>query len=209
MIYLISDGKYLKIGFTSNLDKRLKQYATHSNSIELIDYKEGDKEDESILHSHFSHYRLNTEWFEYSEDIIKGFRDYLNISKEIKIIPSKDYEEIFDIYEYKTFEQIFRLVSRLQNINSNSKIILAFIIVNYINMKECTISNRDFCDYCGIDCSTVIRCLKDLADSDFINTENIKYKNSNKVFKRRITPNIKVITKESIKTFNSFKYIEE
>jgi len=36
MLYLIKSTEYLKIGYTDNLDSRLKQYDTHNPNYELL-----------------------------------------------------------------------------------------------------------------------------------------------------------------------------
>ena len=53
MIYLITDGKYLKIGYSENISNRMKSYSTHSNNFKLLSYKEGGTKDESILHEKY------------------------------------------------------------------------------------------------------------------------------------------------------------
>lgn len=84
MIYLITDGVNLKIGYTMNLQKRMLQYKTHSTTIELISSKEGSKLDEQFLHDKFELFKVRDEWFEYSDKIINYFNNYkpTNVSKD-------------------------------------------------------------------------------------------------------------------------------
>ena len=53
MIYLIKqEGKeqnYLKIGYTKDIDDRLKAYNTHNANFELIETIEGEKDIETTL----------------------------------------------------------------------------------------------------------------------------------------------------------------
>jgi hypothetical protein len=72
--YLIQQGNYLKIGYTSNLKHRLKQYNTHNADYKLLSVINGDYERE--LHSMFENLKYRDEWFHYSDDIIKQFRFY-------------------------------------------------------------------------------------------------------------------------------------
>ena len=55
MLYLIKlkgeTNTLLKIGYTKDMDKRLKTYKTHNPLVELIDMKEGNTYDEFYLHN--------------------------------------------------------------------------------------------------------------------------------------------------------------
>ena len=69
MLYLIKlrgeTNTLLKIGYTKNIDKRLKTYKTHNPLIELVDIKEGSIFDESCLHNQLKEYLFDDskEWF--------------------------------------------------------------------------------------------------------------------------------------------------
>ena len=86
MIYLIQDAyidendnfhKVLKIGYTSNLEKRLSHYTSHNFGFKLLKTREGNEEMEKLLHYYFNKYLIkesyNREWFEYNEEIINNF----------------------------------------------------------------------------------------------------------------------------------------
>ena len=92
MIYLIqsvykddNDNYHdiLKIGYTSNLEKRLSHYTSHNFGFKLLKTREGNEEMEKLLHYYFNKYLIkesyNIEWFEYNEEIINNFS---NIEKE-------------------------------------------------------------------------------------------------------------------------------
>lgn len=51
MLYLIKDRDYLKIGYADNVERRLKEYRTHTLYTELLDTKPGLKKDETALHN--------------------------------------------------------------------------------------------------------------------------------------------------------------
>jgi hypothetical protein len=67
MLYLIKEyGKnktYLKIGYTQNLEERLKAYNTHSAEFELVCSMEGDQELETFAHKLLLEYNIKGEWF--------------------------------------------------------------------------------------------------------------------------------------------------
>jgi hypothetical protein len=47
----IKSGKFLKIGFTSNIENRIKQYKTHNPDVLVLSMMEGTREDEKRLHT--------------------------------------------------------------------------------------------------------------------------------------------------------------
>ena len=104
MIYLIqsvykddNDNYHdiLKIGYTSNLEKRLSHYTSHNFGFKLLKTREGNEELEKLLHYYFNKYLIkeshNREWFEYNEEIINEFEklekeelSFLKPNKKIK-----------------------------------------------------------------------------------------------------------------------------
>ena len=72
-IYFIEeglDGK-IKIGYSTNPSERLKTLQTSNpRTLRLLITIEGNEQDEKILHTKFSKYRLQGEWFEPNEEIL-------------------------------------------------------------------------------------------------------------------------------------------
>lgn len=85
--YIIQSGRFHKIGKTTNLSNRLKQYSTHNPDYQLTMILEGDYED--YLHYYFQQYLYKTEWFIFPEDWkdLLDHSDYKNKSKLFKKIP--------------------------------------------------------------------------------------------------------------------------
>ena len=88
MIYLILSAGFkdnnpdqferrLKIGYTDNLENRLKAYQTTNPDFMLLQTREGDTTIESYLHKKFEKYRYkdSKEWFYYNQEIIDYFQD--------------------------------------------------------------------------------------------------------------------------------------
>ena len=88
MIYLILSAgfkdnnpdqfeKRLKIGYTDNLENRLKAYQTTNPDFILLQTRDGDTTIESYLHKKFEKYRYkdSKEWFYYNQEIIDYFQD--------------------------------------------------------------------------------------------------------------------------------------
>lgn len=82
MVYFISNGENIKIGYTSqDIEKRLHQLNTGSDTnLYLLGYMQGNKEIEKQLHLKFGGLRIryNAEWFKPSDDLI----DYINDNSE-------------------------------------------------------------------------------------------------------------------------------
>ena len=77
MIYLIShENKFLKIGYTKNIHKRLSQLQTSSPvKLEVLHLIEGDVDLEKELHQSFGNLVVSGEWFEFHESILDYFKD--------------------------------------------------------------------------------------------------------------------------------------
>ena len=66
MIYFITDGRYTKIGYSYEPDKRLKELQTGNPfPLRLVKVVNGDYGDEGKIHRSLSLYRLNGEWFDF------------------------------------------------------------------------------------------------------------------------------------------------
>lgn len=147
MIYLLKEldidknnpGRYveiLKIGYASDMDSRVRQYATHAYYYEVLDTREGDLELESAFHIYFKKYQLKTEWFEYNDEIVNGFKtltdkellDFYEKSllKGEQLIPDfvKENEELLKFYNDfffidKNFERRMKLYCEYSDENGN------------------------------------------------------------------------------------------
>lgn len=88
MIYVLDNGIHFKIGYTTNLDKRIKQLQTGSSTeLKVICVKHGDVALEQQLHSTLSKYHVRGEWFEKSPEVmnvIANLVDY-SLDKHVKV----------------------------------------------------------------------------------------------------------------------------
>lgn len=95
MIYLIACQKTntCKIGYSKSPENRLIQLQTGNPfPLEIIAVKEGNIEDEKLLHETFSHIKHQGEWFEYTDEIRNYFLidDLVTLeSSEYIVIDSK------------------------------------------------------------------------------------------------------------------------
>ena len=78
MLYLIKSSTYLKIGYAHNIEKRMKQYATHNPDFILLDTAEGSLRDEENLHAILKPYWIKNEWFYNCDEVIKVWNSYKN-----------------------------------------------------------------------------------------------------------------------------------
>lgn len=70
-IYYLSDGDHIKIGFTSNWDKRKYAYSTYSpRELELVAIHPGTMFQEKRLHRMFKSHRVKNEWYSRSPEIL-------------------------------------------------------------------------------------------------------------------------------------------
>lgn len=76
MVYLIEDRDYLKIGYAEDVEKRIKQYKTHSLYPKLIKAKIGTVEDEKNLHQLCKLYWVTGEWFKNCSEVLNIFDAY-------------------------------------------------------------------------------------------------------------------------------------
>ena len=74
-VYFIYDNSNIKIGFTKNIKKRMKELQTsNSNKLMLLGYINGDINKEQFLHNQFKNYQILNEWFKPDQALI----DYIN-----------------------------------------------------------------------------------------------------------------------------------
>lgn len=87
-VYLISADGRLKIGFTTDLARRLAEYRSYIPNIQLVATIGGDRKVENALHRELAEFRLEREWFRDVPEVRKLFetvkregRGYLSIQK--------------------------------------------------------------------------------------------------------------------------------
>lgn len=71
-VYFIEMNEFIKIGFTTNLDRRMEDLAHgHPYEINLIHHIEGSFNTESDLHRKFKHLHVRGEWFSKAPDLLQ------------------------------------------------------------------------------------------------------------------------------------------
>jgi hypothetical protein len=70
-IYFLSDGEHIKIGFTTNWDRRQKAFKTYAaRPLHLLALHPGTMNDEKRLHRKFRDFRAGGEWFHQSPELL-------------------------------------------------------------------------------------------------------------------------------------------
>lgn len=99
MLYLIKSSKYLKIGFTDNLEDRLKQYDTHNPDYELISTLNVAKRHEKRIQDLCMPYHYKLEWFYDVPEVRELFENYPNkIIEELVPFAKEKFEELFKLF---------------------------------------------------------------------------------------------------------------
>ena len=83
MLYLIRSftrsGTYLKVGFTDNIDRRMRDYLTENPGRELVSTRAGDLTEETRLHLYLTACGFKAgfleEWFIDCPGVLSGFHD--------------------------------------------------------------------------------------------------------------------------------------
>lgn len=71
VVYIVEIGKHIKIGFSTNLEKRLKAFLTSSPDVELLLAIPGDRALERTLHDKLAECRMARELFHRDSRILE------------------------------------------------------------------------------------------------------------------------------------------
>lgn len=79
-IYLIESGGLIKIGYTTNFDKRIKSYETHTTNLKILCVSEREDafEIEKKLHNKYKENRIKGEWFNLAINELYDILNYIN-----------------------------------------------------------------------------------------------------------------------------------
>jgi hypothetical protein len=119
-LYLVSSGNKVKLGYSSDIENRMKSYRTHNPDFELINvfYREDAKEFEKYLHKKYFNNR-KLEWYD---------KDFLNtILKEVDSTPK--IEKVDKEFFYMNEECIPILYG--QNLSNSSPKIFWWLLEKY------------------------------------------------------------------------------
>lgn len=152
MIYLAKSSNdqgviLLKIGFTGNLARRIKQYKTCNPLVEFIAVIYGDYQTENILHGKFRSlsYPNSREWFKYSPEIVEEFKirpGYHNLGSiseaEIKSLPFKE-AQWKKRHNFFTYEDICTMQHKAREALVGHK--EDYLVVSDTYIKWCALCN--------------------------------------------------------------------
>jgi len=119
MLYLIKSSNYLKIGYSSNVNKRLESYRTCNPDFTVLDIIEGDEKLEKTLHKICKEFKVKDrqEWFHLDPFIINAWNklkevDFVTIPESTNTIQeiNLDYKDKYDklIKEYYNLNNLHK-----------------------------------------------------------------------------------------------------
>jgi hypothetical protein len=117
-VYLLYD-KYFrryKIGITKNLKKRIQSIARAAGTeIEIIDYFEGWKINEKLIHKHLKQFNLKGEWYKDCQEILNEFElckfcvlTGYHASNEIRKVPDERFGKVGS-YSISILNELFEM----------------------------------------------------------------------------------------------------
>lgn len=84
-VYFIECNEYLKIGFTTNVEKRLLcLQPSNPHKLKLIGTIRATRVIERALHTRYDHLWVHSEWFKPDEDMIKEVKLMCSTRRKIK-----------------------------------------------------------------------------------------------------------------------------
>lgn len=133
MIYLVKLDSAYKIGYTSELKKRINSYKTSCINVELISFREGNMNNEKELHSVLNDYNIRNELYEINDDVKNLFETFvfdsqIDYKKELDKL-KKEYDKlkeenlILKKEKYKTDSEIKPYLIKTKELLKNGKII--------------------------------------------------------------------------------------
>ena len=165
MLYLIQSGEFLKIGYTDNIEKRINQYKTHNPDYVLLAYRDGNRCDETLLHSLLSDYFVdNTEWMKSNIFILDLFcKVHLNgVDNKVYIF--------YEVEKHNIISDLF--LSRINEITSLNALKLYLWMKSHKNNKNiCYLTTKQrqtIMNLLKISSNTITNNLKVLKDLNFI-----------------------------------------
>jgi hypothetical protein len=83
-VYFIRNAKAIKIGFTTDIEQRMKRLQTASSSpLELLGTVAGTLQDEQNLHLRFANLRLRGEWFRGHTSLMAYIREATEVPEPV------------------------------------------------------------------------------------------------------------------------------
>ena len=139
MLYLLQtygeDFSLLKIGFSDNLDKRLKSYYECNPLVKILSTREGDRRLESFMHRYFREFKYpeRNEWFYYSDEIVTNFNS-------LEILDDPSFDSVYSLPRFEERLKYFSLyiIDHPEDLNKIPEDYLLYITkFKYEEMSNC------------------------------------------------------------------------
>lgn len=179
-IYVLKCNDAVKVGYTTDLDKRIKSHQTSNPFIEFICSYEGSIKDESLIHKKLHNYIKDgcREWFNYYEDIFNDIDSYFKY-KNYNLIENNNINYIketsLDLNPFISGEKI-DLTDRLEmnyilfeKLSSKARDLYLYIICHLPENKDCiNLKIADVRSKTGISRNAIVTALQSLKNARFI-----------------------------------------
>lgn len=124
MIYYLKIQDYIKIGFTDNVEVRLKQYNGHLPiDAELLAVTHGDRNAEKNIHIKLTEYLHKGEWVKDCKEV----RDFID---KLEVINHKDYD---NTEERITKSDTLVLIEMYKRLDENGEVLIPTRVRNDIS----------------------------------------------------------------------------
>lgn len=174
MIYFIKTGEAVKIGYTQDVEARLKTYRTHNPDVTLLRVIPGDKDTEKFLHDKLKIHRTTGEWFTYNENV----RSTIEAPELDKL--SEEVERVTKHVEGDSFRTYYAHGSAITKLKYAADMNIAIKFATMARYNEGIIhltiqSRKDMINELGLHSSNVSKSLKRLVDANIIHGEKGSY----------------------------------
>ena len=88
MLYFIKSNNFYKIGFTNDINSRMKQYLTENPGFILLGIQEGNKTDEAYYHNTLAKFLICGEWMNIPEEKVLELKE--DFTEDVSKYLSKD-----------------------------------------------------------------------------------------------------------------------
>lgn len=99
MLYFIQCNEYYKVGYATDIYRRMKDYATHNPYVKLIGVKDGDMQEEADYHQLYKGYPSWGEWAKLPPKLVAYIaEDFTPLKIDYKPLPPKDRNKLGKAY---------------------------------------------------------------------------------------------------------------
>jgi T5orf172 domain len=92
-VYFIRSGALIKVGYTTDLSKRMRSYNSHNPDVQLMAVVPGTRDDEAAYHKRFAAQKVRGEWFRLSGSLATMLHGLMEPSTPLPTSVSTSFHE--------------------------------------------------------------------------------------------------------------------